>query len=268
MLSFTATATLLLATSLPVILAQNVFVYDCTIYPDVCDNWANAHFCHGITGPLHLDSVSPDNVKNGRRNAVGCNTSRNYCSGTGGSCDEFPFASTFDGGLGCFPGNLPGFQNIAIAQSGTTLCVVPGQNSRHGNRLGTFYRQTLNNVNGTPYLIGFLNGNMGPLAPLVSANPLVCPDETSPSLFRFRSTPASINCPRRRALRGQENIWELRQLERRRLQSVTVTTQLGQRVVIPLADDSVGLVTQGAKVFLPDASTDEAAPEDWIVSIG
>jgi len=65
-----------------------------------CDNHCNAFTCHDLNGvTLHRDETAGDTGDDDRRRAaIGCG-SNNYCP-SGTDCDEFPYASTFDGGLG------------------------------------------------------------------------------------------------------------------------------------------------------------------------
>lgn len=110
---------------LPHVLGQvpPMFVLTCNDYPDVyvfldfdhplyvhvekrsschlprCDNHCNAITCHGMNGiHLHYDATSDVGTGDQRRTAIGCG-SNNYCP-SGTDCDEFPYASTYDGGLG------------------------------------------------------------------------------------------------------------------------------------------------------------------------
>ncbi|KAH8109285.1 hypothetical protein DFH11DRAFT_952761 [Phellopilus nigrolimitatus] len=116
-------------------------------YPDVCDNFSFATLCHGISNTLHYDATNDAGEGTQRRAAVGCKGSSNQCKGRAGlDCDEYPYASTYDGGLGCYPDGYKGPDKLA--QSGTTRCADGTQNSRHGQAIGVFYKQMLKNVNG------------------------------------------------------------------------------------------------------------------------
>ncbi|RDB17090.1 hypothetical protein Hypma_001928 [Hypsizygus marmoreus] len=99
-------------------------------YPEVTD-----HHCIAST------------TERQRRHAVGCDGVTNCQSAsTGRSCDEIPYASTFDGGLGCFARDWTnsGRSINSLYIYGTHRCVNAGQNSAHGSALGTFYSQ--NNI--------------------------------------------------------------------------------------------------------------------------
>ncbi|KAI0074949.1 hypothetical protein K474DRAFT_1472238 [Panus rudis PR-1116 ss-1] len=130
--------------------AIETFMLDCDSYPDVCDNHLNGITCNGLPTKLHYDAKSKDNNKDSkRRAAIGCG-SGNYCSGKG-DCDEFPYASTFEGGLSCFSRKEDGYDSKDTIDhkflSGVTRCVNPSQNSKHGNALQQFYSKSLKNKN-------------------------------------------------------------------------------------------------------------------------
>ncbi|KAH8109306.1 hypothetical protein DFH11DRAFT_1548431 [Phellopilus nigrolimitatus] len=73
--------------------------------------------------------------------------SSNQCTGRAGvECDEYPYASTYDGGLGCYPDGYNGPDHLA--QSGASRCANKHQNGLHGQKLKQFYANTLNNNNG------------------------------------------------------------------------------------------------------------------------
>ncbi|KAF8884819.1 hypothetical protein BD779DRAFT_758849 [Infundibulicybe gibba] len=137
--SFVSAAILALSTATGV--HAQVFALNCSRYSEICDNHSNGIFCHGIGTTLHYDPTSTSSQGNGRRRrtAVGCGGD-NYCAGRRSiQCDEYPYASTYDGGLGCYPAGFPGTPNTLI-QSGVTLCANGSQNGRHGQALGQFYR--------------------------------------------------------------------------------------------------------------------------------
>jgi uncharacterized protein YuzB (UPF0349 family) len=100
------------------------FEWDCTNSLGTCNNACYA-VNHGLaSGTLTYDS-DPDN-RDPRRTASGCN--RTPCTNTnynqwGNSCDEYPFASTEEGGTG------------AILR-----CVDSTENSSEGGQLGNFYK--------------------------------------------------------------------------------------------------------------------------------
>ena len=81
-------------------LAQN-FEWDCTKSLATCNNACFAVNCKGSPSSLTYDSNKAN--RGPRRTASGCN--RTPCTNThyrsfGNSCDEFPFASTNQGGAG------------------------------------------------------------------------------------------------------------------------------------------------------------------------
>ncbi|THH18953.1 hypothetical protein EW146_g2103 [Bondarzewia mesenterica] len=164
----TFSAVLISLSLVPALVNSQNFGIDCSLYSDVCDTACFAVFCGGVSGHgLHYDpnsgttkprQGSQTTTADYRRAAIGCVNS-NFCdtSNTGLSCDEFPYASTYDGGLGCFPAGFPG-QQSELFQSGVTHCTNAGQNSgkssqesgRHlpliirigaGSALSNFYAQ-------------------------------------------------------------------------------------------------------------------------------
>jgi len=192
--------------------AAPIFTLACNDYADVCDNHCNAIFCHDFfstsTSFLHFDAnAGKDRPKKGsktsaddlRRAAIGCGGS-NYCSGTGKDCDEFPYASTYDGGLGCVNARFPGPDKLL--QKGTTRCADASENRSHGSQLGNFYEKS-GLKDARPYRIAFNKANMGN-APLCKAfmtggaGKSACPQETTGD-FRSRTTPLSKSsfCPAR-----------------------------------------------------------------------
>jgi hypothetical protein len=174
-----------------------LFQLSCGDYPDICDNHCNAFYCHDMNGiTLHYDATSDAGEGDKRRTAIGCG-SNNYCP-SGTDCDEFPYASTYDGGLGCYPDGYNGGDQLQ--QSGVTRCADPTQNSRHGNALGQFYRDK-NLQNGDPFFVGVPDINAVPtVSPLCdslqTSGNLACPDESTGD-YRYRSTPATPACPAR-----------------------------------------------------------------------
>ncbi|KAH8109281.1 hypothetical protein DFH11DRAFT_952565 [Phellopilus nigrolimitatus] len=117
-------------------------------YPDVCDTFTFANFCHGISNVQHYDGTNDPKKGDQRRAAVGSSGVANQCAGKGASvqCDEYPYASTYDGGLGCYPNGYHGTDHLA--QAGATRCVDGTQNGRHGQAIAQFYRKALNRNNG------------------------------------------------------------------------------------------------------------------------
>ncbi|KAI1816370.1 deoxyribonuclease NucA/NucB-domain-containing protein [Poronia punctata] len=100
------------------------FGWDCTKSLGPCNN-----ACYAMTrglSPAKLTYDSDKSNRNARRTASGCN--RTPCTKTdykkwGNSCDEFPFASTKEGGSG------------AILR-----CVDSTENSSEGGQLSNFYK--------------------------------------------------------------------------------------------------------------------------------
>ncbi|KAH8109321.1 hypothetical protein DFH11DRAFT_953931 [Phellopilus nigrolimitatus] len=116
-------------------------------YPDVCDTFSFANLCHGITNILHYDATSDAGEGPKRRAAIGCTKPANHCTGQVGiECDEYPYASTYDGGLGCYPDGYRGPDHLA--QTGATRCADGEQNGDHGRAIARFYANVLHNTNG------------------------------------------------------------------------------------------------------------------------
>ncbi|KAF8883003.1 hypothetical protein BD779DRAFT_897853 [Infundibulicybe gibba] len=141
MFSLVSATVLILST--PTGVHAQIFALACDLYSDICDNYSNGVLCHGIGTTLHYDSTSSRGDGDKRRAAIGCG-SENHCSRTGTQCDEYPYASTYDGGLGCYPGGFGG----ALIQSGATRCANGTQNRLHGQALAQFYRNQLHNQDG------------------------------------------------------------------------------------------------------------------------
>ncbi|EMD85672.1 hypothetical protein COCC4DRAFT_54290 [Bipolaris maydis ATCC 48331] len=101
------------------------FEWDCTNSLGTCNNACYA-VNHGLaSGTLTYDANKAN--RGPRRTASGCN--RTPCTNTnynqwGNSCDEYPFASTHEGGAG------------AILR-----CVVDTDNDSEGGQLGNFYKK-------------------------------------------------------------------------------------------------------------------------------
>ncbi|KAK0530851.1 hypothetical protein OC834_003169 [Tilletia horrida] len=105
------------------LLASSAFaatvVFDCTKVPNICSNDCYAIQCIGKPTTLHRDSENAAYHRN--------------------SCDEYPFASSAEGGAGA-----------------VTRCVPSRENSVQGGTLSSFY--TNNGVtNGQAYNVGFSN---------------------------------------------------------------------------------------------------------------
>ncbi|KAE8214488.1 hypothetical protein CF327_g2117 [Tilletia walkeri] len=112
-------------------------VFDCTKVPNICSNDCYAIGCAGKPTTLHRDSADAT----AHRNANACR-SPNRCSGNptdSNSCDEYPFASSAEGGAGA-----------------VTRCVPSHENSVQGGTLSSFY--TNNAIkDGGVYNVGFSN---------------------------------------------------------------------------------------------------------------
>lgn len=188
------------------------FVLNCTLYPDVCDNTCNAVYCHGLSQILHYDAQSNTDKPNPnsqvtaagyRRANIACG-GNNYCSGTGMDCDEFPYASSFDGGVGCIAARYTGPAGDT-AHSGTTRCANPSQNRAHGAQLAAFYAaQAIASSAQFRVMFNPANIDQAPLCKLVrpggtGSTQTDCPDDST-GLYRFRSTPAASFCPSRTIL--------------------------------------------------------------------
>ncbi|KAK0536252.1 hypothetical protein OC835_002092 [Tilletia horrida] len=123
------------------LLASSAFaatvVFDCTKVPNICSNDCYAIQCIGKPTTLHRDSENA--AYHRTQNAC---RSPNRCSGNpsdSNSCDEYPFASSAEGGAGA-----------------VTRCVPSRENSVQGGTLSSFY--TNNGVtNGQAYNVGFSN---------------------------------------------------------------------------------------------------------------
>ncbi|KAK0536240.1 hypothetical protein OC835_002080 [Tilletia horrida] len=130
---FRSLATALLASSA---FAATV-VFDCTKVPNICSNDCYAIQCAGKPTLLHRDS----NDATYHRTQNACR-SPNRCSGNptdSNSCDEYPYASSAEGGAGA-----------------VTRCVPSHENSVQGGTLSSFY--TNNGVTeGKAYNVGFSN---------------------------------------------------------------------------------------------------------------
>ncbi|KAJ7671496.1 hypothetical protein DFH06DRAFT_1124701 [Mycena polygramma] len=205
----------------------------CSDYPDVCDNHCNAFYCHDITSRLHYDATSDVGTGDQRRTAIGCG-SGNYCP-SGTDCDEFPYASTYDGGLG-----------IVFLHKG------------HGNALGQFYTSAGLN-NGDPFLVNLdATVNDSPLCKAIdnggTPDLTKCPDESSGD-YRFRTTPATPTCPARGSKRG---LFRGMQFERNipdkgPLRIVKATTSLNRTMRYFLRGEEEGPVV-GGPVWTADAN--------------
>ncbi|KAF8882261.1 hypothetical protein BD779DRAFT_1787985 [Infundibulicybe gibba] len=242
-----------------------VFALACNLYPDICDNYSHGVLCHGIGTTLHYDSTNTQGNGDRRRVAVGCGGG-NYCSGRAGiQCDEYPYASTYDGGLGCYP---MGFTGAAtLIQSGSTRCADGPQNGRHGQALQQFYKNQLNNQNSRALVVAYQNnnqGNRGPLGELIrTQGTRACPSDSSGD-YRFRSTPATPSCPSRmrRELQGNSTSFATPEVK-----YLTARTESGMMIELPYHAHShdASLFTPGKMVVTHD--TNGNIVEERIVAV-
>lgn len=94
--------------------------WDCTRIPNICSNDCFAIQCASHPTTLHRDSASAST----HRAATACK-SPNRCANNpsdSNSCDEYPYASSQEGGAGS-----------------VTRCVPATENSRQGGTLSSFY---------------------------------------------------------------------------------------------------------------------------------
>ncbi|KAK0541040.1 hypothetical protein OC835_000360 [Tilletia horrida] len=108
--------------------------FNCRAYPDVCDHHVYANGCANFRFVLpqngfHRDGNADDSISSKRRRAVGCGGVTNC--GDNSDCDEIPYASTYDGGLGCY-GVSAGYKGPQsdLYNRGSHHCVNRSQN-RH-----------------------------------------------------------------------------------------------------------------------------------------
>ncbi|KAH8109287.1 hypothetical protein DFH11DRAFT_1548415 [Phellopilus nigrolimitatus] len=254
MLAFTITSASLLATIMIRPAAAQTFELVCqgnAGYPDVCDNYSFAVSCHGITGFLHYDATSDAGEGDQRRAAIGCTGTANQCANTGTQCDEYPYASTYDGGLGCYPNGYDGPDQLI--QSGTTRCADGTQNGRHGQAIGQFYSNMLDNTNGRPFLVGYQNDARGPLGEAIrTQGTAACPDDST-GIYRYRTTPATPSCPARGSRRRTTDVSSnstnlIRAVE---IQMRNVTTESGRVVTVPYSKENSDAVAKFLAVGQP-----------------
>ncbi|KAJ7711328.1 hypothetical protein B0H16DRAFT_1703528 [Mycena metata] len=281
-LSVAAVALSVTETILAQVIVTPSFDLVCGDYPDVCDNHCNAFYCHDITSRIHYDATSDVGTATQRRTAIGCG-SGNYCP-SGTDCDEFPYASTYDGGLGCFPDGYDGGDQLV--QIGTTLlrthvrslCTTNTSHSLllegHGNALGQFYTSAGLN-NGDPFAVfACYSFSVRPqfdslvsIDATVNDSPLCkaidnggfpdltqCPDESSGD-YRSRSTPATPICPARDSARRGLSRWMRfeRNISDRPPRIVTATTSSNRTMRYFLRGEEEGPVV-GGPVWTADAN--------------
>lgn len=109
--------------------------WDCTRVPNICSNDCYAILCAGKPTTLHRDSANAS----ANRALTACK-SPNRCANNpsdSNSCDEYPYASSQEGGKGS-----------------VTRCVPATENSRQGGTLSSFY--TSNGItHGDAYNVAF-----------------------------------------------------------------------------------------------------------------
>ncbi|KIS69430.1 uncharacterized protein UMAG_11931 [Mycosarcoma maydis] len=109
--------------------------WDCTRVPNICSNDCYAIQCAGKPTTLHRDSANAS----ANRAKTACK-SPNRCANNASdsnSCDEYPYASSREGGTGS-----------------VTRCVPATENSRQGGTLSSFY--TNNGItDGDAYNVAF-----------------------------------------------------------------------------------------------------------------
>ncbi|KAL0573162.1 hypothetical protein V5O48_008793 [Marasmius crinis-equi] len=208
--------------------AQATFTLDCGRYPEVnfasCDNHCNAFTCHGFDNVvLHRDITAADTGDdNRRRTAIGCGDN-NYCP-TGTECDEYPYASTFDGGVGAsqltstpsvtpmaIPAPLQTWLRVellavflaikTVAMEETLEPSTPRITSTTGTHCEFYSSNTRRPALIADDVLSFVALPQGPnVSPLCDAlatqGDSQCPDE-SDGIYRFRTTPATPSCPSR-----------------------------------------------------------------------
>ncbi|PWN44862.1 hypothetical protein IE81DRAFT_320832 [Ceraceosorus guamensis] len=109
--------------------------FDCSKVPNICSNDCYALKCAGKPSTLHRNSAAATD----NRNHNACK-SPNRCSGNpddSNSCDEYPYASTSEGGAGA-----------------VTRCVPAHENSVQGGTLSSFYTRS-NVQQGDAYNVAF-----------------------------------------------------------------------------------------------------------------
>ncbi|KAH8109320.1 hypothetical protein DFH11DRAFT_1628662 [Phellopilus nigrolimitatus] len=242
MLAFTITsASLLAAIMIPPAVAQT-FELVCqgnSGYPDVCDNFSFASSCAGITGFLHYDATSDAGDANLRRAAIGCTGASNQCAGTGTQCDEYPYASTYDGGLG--------------SNQSSSSSAAHRQNAGHGQAIGQFYRNMLQNTNGRSFLVGYQNDARGPLGEAIrTQGTAACPDDST-GIYRYRTTPATPSCPARGSRRRANDVASNSTNLARAVEILmhNVTTESGRVVTVPYSKENSDAVAKFLAVGQP-----------------
>ena len=136
---------LLLALTTPTLTPD--FDWNCANSPETCNNACYAVSCAVPQRPSLLTYDAARGARPGRRNAAGCSRALHPCTDpalayrlSGNSCDEYPFASTQEGGGG------------AILR-----CVALADNASQGGQLGAFYRHAGGIPNGHQFNIFIRN---------------------------------------------------------------------------------------------------------------
>ncbi|KAH7100038.1 hypothetical protein BKA62DRAFT_758269 [Auriculariales sp. MPI-PUGE-AT-0066] len=215
LLYFSFLATIVVARDVP------VFTLNCADYPDVCNTHCYAIACSGSTNPnfrdvnryLHYAPNADTSLPNTpatkvdeatyRRQAIGCATS-GCADNTAKQCDEFPYASTYDGGLGCVIDRFKG-QASEIARTGVYHCADKDDNRKHGTALKAFYGSA-SLGNGGRFQIGFDEANIDRAAGCArvrDGGSGVCSDFRKLSTFSVRTqVPGPTTyCPRQQRRR-------------------------------------------------------------------
>lgn len=134
----------LLAMTTAVAAAPPMAVFDCTKAPNICEGMCfiqkckrgsdGQHFWKGGFNYAGQGTGAEKKVRDNRRKAIGCGPN-NRCTG-GTSCDEFPWASTWQGGLGEFvPDGSP-----PQPSAGETLCVPVKEQSSQGGQVSQIFK--------------------------------------------------------------------------------------------------------------------------------
>ncbi|KAH8109277.1 hypothetical protein DFH11DRAFT_1548406 [Phellopilus nigrolimitatus] len=222
-------------------------------YPDVCDTFSYVNLCHGVTATLHYDATSDSGTDTQRRAAVGCTGSANQCNGQAGvQCDEYPYASTYDGGLGCYPDGYQGQDQLAL--SGGTHCADSVQNQRHGQAMGQFYGTVLHYNNGQTFMLGYQNDVRGPLGEAFRVSGTqACPTGSGTDSYRFRSTPSTPSCPGRGYRRAIDDSSSSNSTNTLPFQILfhNVTAESGRVVTVPYRKEEADVVEKLLAVGQP-----------------
>lgn len=139
---------LIILTTVALTIAQPLpgphFNWDCTNTRGTCNNACFASNCLGLPNELTYDSVRPNAY--GRRRDSGCG--RTPCSKQkykymdfGNSCDEYPFASTFEGGAGAILRCVDSTENESkLYNIVFHIAIISFTALGEGGQLSAFYR--------------------------------------------------------------------------------------------------------------------------------